>query len=73
MHPLPRAGIPPCSALRCLAADVRSGIMPQQQDSRLNQSPQAWFFILIFIYLFYVYEYTIAIQMVVSLHVVAGN
>ena len=26
-----------------------------------------------FIYLFYVYEYTVAIQMVVSLHVVVGN
>ena len=25
------------------------------------------------IYLFYVYEYTVAVQMVVSLHVVAGN
>jgi hypothetical protein len=26
-----------------------------------------------FIYLFYVYEYTVAVQMVVSLHVVVGN
>ena len=25
------------------------------------------------IYLFYVYEYTVAVQMVVSLHVVVGN
>jgi hypothetical protein len=27
----------------------------------------------LFIYLFYVYEYTVAVQMVVSHHVVAGN
>jgi hypothetical protein len=26
-----------------------------------------------FIYIFYVYEYTVAVQMVVSLHVVTGN
>jgi hypothetical protein len=26
-----------------------------------------------FMYLFYVYEYTVAVQMVVSLHVVVGN
>ena len=30
-------------------------------------------FFLRFIYLFYVYEYTIAVQMVVSHHMVAGN
>jgi hypothetical protein len=28
---------------------------------------------LIFIYLFYVCEYTVAVQMVVNLHVVVGN
>jgi hypothetical protein len=31
------------------------------------------FFFLRFIYLFYVCEYTVAVQMVVSLHVVLGN
>jgi hypothetical protein len=31
------------------------------------------FFKLRFIYLFYVYEYTVTVQMVVSLHVVVGN
>jgi hypothetical protein len=31
------------------------------------------FFFFLKIYLFYVYEYTVAIQMVVSLHVVAGG
>jgi hypothetical protein len=31
------------------------------------------FFFLRFIYLFYVCEYTVAIQMVVSLHVIVGN
>jgi hypothetical protein len=30
------------------------------------------FFLKIFFYLFYVYEYTVAVQMVVSLHVVVG-
>jgi hypothetical protein len=30
-------------------------------------------FFLRFIYLFHLYEYTIAVQMVVSLHVVGGN
>jgi hypothetical protein len=30
-------------------------------------------FFKIFIYLFYVYEYTVAVQMVVSHHVVVGN
>jgi hypothetical protein len=34
---------------------------------------QFFFFFLRFIYLFYVYEYTVAVQMVVSLHVVVGN
>lgn len=32
-----------------------------------------FFFFLIFIYLFYVREYTVAVQMVMSLHVVVGN
>lgn len=32
-----------------------------------------FFFFLIFIYLFYVREYTVAVQMVVSLHMVVGN
>ena len=30
-------------------------------------------FIYLFIYLFYVYRYTVAVQMVVSLHVIVGN
>jgi hypothetical protein len=37
----------------------------------LNLSPP--YFFLRFIYLFYVYGYTVAVQMVVSHHVVAGN
>jgi hypothetical protein len=36
-------------------------------------SSQELFVCLRFIYLFYVYEYTVAEQMVVSLHVVVGN
>lgn len=32
-----------------------------------------FFFFLIFIYLFYVREYTVAVQMVMSLHVVVEN
>lgn len=32
-----------------------------------------FFFFLIFIYLFYVREYTVAVQMVMSLYVVVGN
>lgn len=32
-----------------------------------------FFFFLIFIYLFYVREYTVAVQIVVSLHAVVGN
>jgi hypothetical protein len=32
-----------------------------------------WYFLKRFIYLFYVCEYTVAVQMVVSLHVVVGN
>jgi hypothetical protein len=32
-----------------------------------------FFKIYLFIYLFYVYEYTVAVQMVVSHHVVAEN
>ena len=31
------------------------------------------FFFFIFIYLFYVREYTVAVQIVVSLHAVVGN
>jgi hypothetical protein len=34
---------------------------------------QLFFFFLRFIYLPYVYEFTVAVQMVVSLHVVVGN
>lgn len=44
-----------------------------------NIPPHFWlqisvfFFFLIFIYLFYVREYTVAVQMVMNHHVIAGN
>ena len=35
--------------------------------------PESFFFFSRFIYLFYVYEYTVVVQMLVSLQVVVGN
>ena len=43
----------------------RAGVWAQDSDKNI--------FLKRFIYLFCVYEYTIAVQMVVSLHVVVGN
>ena len=38
-----------------------------------SERSTTFFFFLRFMYLFYVYEYTVAEQMVVSLHVLVGN
>jgi hypothetical protein len=44
------------------------------QLSAVTPAPDISFLFSFFkIYLFYVYEYTVAVQMVVSLHVVVGN
>jgi hypothetical protein len=46
------------------------GLLPAEPSS---QPGTFFFFKERFIYLFYVCEYTVAVQMVVSLHVVVGN
>jgi hypothetical protein len=70
----PETGVTEGCKLPWRSWESNLGSLQEQQVLLTTEiSLQLYIFLKRFIHLFYVYEYTVAVQMVVSLHVVAGN